>query len=68
MSHPFDFPYQPKGKDYWLLGATEKEVFSLSDNVNTKTPDLMSWLERQYGKEITSRTWLTVSRILKRMY
>ncbi len=32
-----------------------------------RTPDFMSWLERTYGKDITTRTWLTVQRIVKRL-
>jgi hypothetical protein len=27
----------------------------------------MRWLEKEFGKEITTRTWKTVGRILKRM-
>ncbi|PXX64246.1 uncharacterized protein (DUF1697 family) [Nocardia tenerifensis] len=32
-----------------------------------KTPDFMSWLEQTYGKDITTRTWLTVQRVVKKM-
>jgi uncharacterized protein (DUF1697 family) len=32
-----------------------------------KTPDFMSKVEREHGKAITSRTWKTVARILKKM-
>lgn len=32
-----------------------------------KTPDFMSWLEKTYGKNITTRTWLTVQRVVKKM-
>jgi uncharacterized protein (DUF1697 family) len=32
-----------------------------------KTPDFMRQVERQYGKAITSRTWKTIARILKKM-
>jgi uncharacterized protein (DUF1697 family) len=32
-----------------------------------KTPDFMAKVERQHGKEITTRTWKTVHRILKKM-
>jgi uncharacterized protein (DUF1697 family) len=32
-----------------------------------KTPDFMVKLERRFGKDITSRTWNTVQRILKKM-
>lgn len=32
-----------------------------------QTPDFMAWLERTYGKDITTRTWLTVQRIVKKL-
>jgi uncharacterized protein (DUF1697 family) len=32
-----------------------------------RTPDIMSKLEKKYHKAITSRTWKTVERILKKM-
>lgn len=32
-----------------------------------RTPDFMRALEREHGKAITSRTWKTVGRILKKM-
>ncbi|GAB2638841.1 DUF1697 domain-containing protein [Nocardia goodfellowii] len=32
-----------------------------------KTPDFMSWLDKTYGKDITTRTWLTVQRIVKKL-
>lgn len=63
----FDFPYRPQGREYLLVGATQREVFSVIDNTNPATTSLMSWLEKQFGNEITSRTWPTVTRILKRM-
>lgn len=37
------------------------------DTTASKTPDFMSRLERRYGREITSRTWLTIHRILGKM-
>jgi len=32
-----------------------------------RTPDFMVWLDRTYGKDITTRTWLTVQRIVKKL-
>jgi uncharacterized protein (DUF1697 family) len=72
FKHPpklaFKLPYQPLGRDYKLLKMIDKTLFSALDvSATAHSPDLMSWLERQFGKEITSRTWLTVQRILKKM-
>lgn len=32
-----------------------------------RTPDFMAWLEKTYGKDITTRTWLTVQRVVRKM-
>lgn len=32
-----------------------------------RTPRFMAWLDRTYGKDITTRSWLTVQRIVRRM-
>jgi uncharacterized protein (DUF1697 family) len=43
-------------------------VLAITDNsAPGKSPDLMSWLERSYGKDITTRSWLTVQRIVERI-
>ncbi len=60
-------PYQPSGKPYKIVAYTGGALCSITDNTIIKTSDLMGWLEKQFGKEITSRTPLTVERILKRM-
>lgn len=71
FKHPtkvdFGLPYQPDGKTYKLLSATSSTLYTTTDNTVVKTTDLMTWMEKQFGKEITSRTLLTVQRILKKM-
>lgn len=62
----FELPYQPPEKPYRLHVMVDNTLFSVIDTTG-KTPDLMSWLEKQYGKEISSRTWKTVNRLLARM-
>jgi uncharacterized protein (DUF1697 family) len=42
-------------------------IFTAIDQTKTKTPDFMRELEKKYGKEITTRTWKTVGRILKKL-
>ncbi|MFO7447413.1 MAG: DUF1697 domain-containing protein [Ignavibacteriaceae bacterium] len=56
----------PKG-DYKIIDIYKGAIFSVVDLSGSKTPDLMIWLEKQFGKEITTRTWKTVNRILKKM-
>lgn len=67
LNPEFTLPHQPEGKDYQIVKATERELFSVTDTTTSRTPDVMSWLEGAFGKEITSRTWLTVTRIVKMM-
>jgi uncharacterized protein (DUF1697 family) len=47
-------------KDPW-------EVSSALDPMETKTPSFMTKLEKKYGKVITTRTWKTVQRIVKKL-
>lgn len=61
------FPYNVKDRAYRLLGMYDGAICSVIDMTSSKTPDLMIWLEKQFGKEITTRTWKTVERILKVM-
>lgn len=49
------------------LGLVDGALCTVSDPSRTKTPDAMKWMERTYGKELTSRTPLTLQRILAKM-
>jgi uncharacterized protein (DUF1697 family) len=44
-----------------------RELATVIDLSTRKTPDFMREAEKKYGKEITTRTWKTVDRILKKM-
>lgn len=59
------FPHKVKDRDYTLLGMYDNAVCAVLNQTSTKTPDLMVWLEKQFGKDITTRTYKTVERILK---
>ena len=61
------FPYKVENRDYTLLRMYDGAICSVIDLTSAKTPDLMVRLEKQFGKEITTRTWKTVERILKAM-
>ncbi len=45
----------------------EGALFTTFNLEQTRTPDIMNQLEKKYEKAITSRTWKTVERILKKM-
>lgn len=61
------FPYRSSEKGYSVIGMDDREVFSVVDLTGATTPDVMAWLEKQFGKDITTRTWKTVGRIVKRL-
>lgn len=60
-------PYTPENKPYTLLGSIDNAVYGSVDLTSGKTPDYMAWLEKQFGKDITSRTPKTIRLILSRM-
>ena len=48
--------------------AAARAFLAVIDNSEPgTTPDFMIWLDRTFGKDITTRTWLTVQRIVKRL-
>lgn len=59
------FPY--RAGSCAVLGIYENAVYSSVDLTGTRDSDLMLWLEKQFGKEITTRTWKTVNRILSKL-
>jgi uncharacterized protein (DUF1697 family) len=67
LTTKFKFPYVPQNKSYKLIGAYDRAICSVIDLTGDRTPDFMSWLEKQFGKEITTRTWKTVHRIVKKL-
>jgi uncharacterized protein (DUF1697 family) len=51
------------GDGYRVLGVQRGCVFLVVDSTRSKTPEVMSLMEKVYGKQITTRTWRTVQRI-----
>jgi uncharacterized protein (DUF1697 family) len=62
-----DLPWQRAVRAYEGVAATDRELFTVTDTTSERTPDVMSWIEQQFGTQVTSRTWMTVRRILERM-
>lgn len=52
---------------YGVVAVYDREVCCTVDNSGTKRMDPTLWLEKNYGKAITTRTWGTVERIIKKM-
>ncbi|HSW65676.1 MAG TPA: DUF1697 domain-containing protein [Bacillota bacterium] len=63
----FVLPSAPEGKPYALLGKADGAVYGSVHLITGKAPDYMNWLEKQFGKDITSRTPKTIRLILSRM-
>jgi uncharacterized protein (DUF1697 family) len=63
----FDLPYQPPDRDWSIVAATAGELFTVSDTSSSQGLGAMAWVEERFGKQVSSRSWLTVSRILKKM-
>jgi uncharacterized protein (DUF1697 family) len=60
-------PYQPAGKAFKLVAMVDGALCCVVDLTTGKTPDLMAWLEREFGKSLTTRTYATIGRLLEKM-
>ncbi|MBF6163226.1 DUF1697 domain-containing protein [Streptomyces gardneri] len=67
--HPATLPEQPDPLTRIVAYDKAARAFlAVIDNSEPgKTPDFMAWLDKTYGKDITTRTWLTVERIVKKL-
>jgi len=58
-------PYKHPDKDFTIVYLSESEVCSvLVLAPGTGTPELMQFLEKQFGKNITTRNWNTIQKLL----
>jgi uncharacterized protein (DUF1697 family) len=59
-------PYTSPEKDFRILEVTNREICSVVDlNLGRGTVEAMSILDKEFGKNITTRNWNTVGKILK---
>lgn len=63
----FKNPPSPPQSDNYVTKLGVNALCSIIDTTSSKTPDFMTKTEKQFGKEITSRTWKTIQRIIKKM-
>ena len=68
---PATRPQPPEGPGVQVLGMVGDEpdavLCTVHDTTVTGSPEVMKWLDRTYRKTTTSRTPLTLERILKKM-
>jgi len=59
-------PFESHEKDFKILRVTDKEIQSVVTLLPNKRPGaIMSFLEKEFGKKITTRNWNTVVKCLK---
>lgn len=58
-------PYKSKAGDFIILAVATRDVISVL--TDTRTPDAMDILRKQFGDKITTRNWNTVLKIAKAM-
>ncbi|HVS79089.1 MAG TPA: DUF1697 domain-containing protein [Candidatus Saccharimonadales bacterium] len=65
----FKTPPKPlPAKNYYDALGVNALCSNLGDTEDLRTPDFMAKADRQFGKDqITSRTWLTIQRVLAKM-
>jgi uncharacterized protein (DUF1697 family) len=57
-------PYASNDKSFSIIKATNTEVFSILDLTKAQTPEAMNILEKTFGKNITTRNWNTIVKII----
>lgn len=60
-------PYQPEDGRFNVVALDERTLASTVDPSSKKPPDYMRWIEKRFGKDVTTRTYRTVERILKKL-
>jgi uncharacterized protein (DUF1697 family) len=59
-------PYTSPEKDFRILDVTNREICSVVDlNLGRGTVEAMGILDKEFGKNITTRNWNTIGKILK---
>jgi uncharacterized protein (DUF1697 family) len=59
-------PYASSDGNFKIIRATGSEVCSVATlSPNSRTVDLMSILEKEFGRKVTTRNWNTIEKILK---
>jgi uncharacterized protein (DUF1697 family) len=57
-------PYFSKDKTYKIIYVKDKIILSVLDLSTTNTPKGMGELEKLYGKNITTRNWNTIKKVI----
>jgi uncharacterized protein (DUF1697 family) len=61
-----EIPYESSEKDFLILRVSEREVCSvLTLTPNSRTTGAMDFMEKEFGKHITTRNWNTIIKIAR---
>lgn len=60
---PIALPYTSDDTSYRILAADNAVVYSVLDVSKTGTTEVMNVLEKEWGKEVTTRNWNTVEKV-----
>ena len=60
-------PWKDEGLAFTILEVRDRMVFSVLDVAVSKTPKAMKVLEQFFGKGITTRSWKTIERVMKKL-
>jgi uncharacterized protein (DUF1697 family) len=59
-------PYTSPDGNFKIIRASDREVCSVATlSPNSRTVDLMSILEKEFGRKVTTRNWNTIEKVLK---
>ena len=58
-------PHKSPDKDFTIISVSDREICSALTVSNTGTVDLMAFLEKHFGKDITTRHWTAMLKLLE---
>lgn len=60
-------PWTSEDGSYKIIGKRDKDILSNLDLAISQTPKAMEALEKHFGKDITTRNWNTIEKIVKKL-
>ncbi|HOI32580.1 MAG TPA: DUF1697 domain-containing protein, partial [Bacteroidales bacterium] len=65
LQNTLSLPYSTDGNGFTIISIHKNCICSVLDLSKTKTPDGMKVLEKFYGKNITTRNWNTLLKMVE---
>lgn len=62
-----ELPWSSLDNSYKIIEIRDKTILSVLDLSVFKTPNAMKVLENNFGKDITTRNWKTIERLVKKL-